>query len=125
MKRSRFSQIKSCFHPCLFRYILQNNLNNPLWKISHFLNLFLRNCRFYNTCSLDLSEDEMMLRFNGRNSMKFSQQLKLSPNGFKMIALNDVKNKNVYTYAAILDKRETGTDKKKYILKLVGKVGKY
>ncbi len=57
--------------------------------------------------------------------MKFSQQPKPSPNGFKMIALNDVKNKNVYTYAAILDKRETGTDKEKYILKLVGEVGKY
>ncbi len=123
MKRSRFSQIKSCFHLCFFRSTLQNNPKDPLWKISQFLNLFLRNCRFYYTCSLDLSGDEMMLRFNGRNSMKFSQQPKPTPNGFKMIALNDAKN--AYTYAAILDTRETGTAKEKYILKLVGKVGKY
>jgi hypothetical protein len=65
----------------------------------------------------------MMLRFNGRNSMKFSQQPKPTPNGFKMIALNDAKN--AYTYAAILDTRETGTDKEKYIRKLIGKLGKY
>jgi hypothetical protein len=123
MSRPRFSQIKSCVHLCYFRATLINHQNDPLWKISEFLETFQRNCRFYYTCSPDLSLDEMMLRFSGRSSMKFIQQPKPTPNGFKMIALND--SKNAYTYAAILDIHLSGRSKDYYIFKLARKVGKY
>ncbi len=53
--------------------------------------------------------------------MKFSQQPKPTPNGFKMIALTDAMN--TYTFAAILDTRKAGS-KENYIFKLVRKVGR-
>jgi hypothetical protein len=65
----------------------------------------------------------MMLRFSGRSTMKFSQQPKPTPHGFKMIALND--SKNAYTYAAVLDIRLPGRSKDYYIFQLARKVGKF
>jgi hypothetical protein len=58
---ARFSHVKNCLHLCFFRETLQQNPDDPIWKISGFLKVFQRNCRFYYTCSSDLSLDEMML----------------------------------------------------------------
>jgi hypothetical protein len=124
MKKTHFSQIKSCLHLCYFHETLAARPDDPLWKISDFLKLFQRNCQFYYSCSPDLSVDEMMLRFSGRSTMKFSQQQK--PNstyGFKMIALNE--SKNASTYAAVLDIRLPGRSKDYYIFQLARKVGKF
>jgi hypothetical protein len=68
MSRPRFSQIKNCLHLCYFRATLINRRqNDPLWKISEFLDAFQR---FFYTCSPGLSLVEMKIRFSGRSSMK-------------------------------------------------------